>query len=157
MPKEIERKFLVKRLPEGWQQHKHEMIAQGYLFNSKEGVVRLRRKGDSYFQTIKSQGKKVRDEIEFELSQSQFDLMWQYIKGQSISKTRYYIPFKSHLIELDLFEESLQGLILAEVEFEDEETCDQFMAPDWFGEEVTEDFRYHNSTLAIHGLPSKNL
>jgi len=154
MPTEIERKFLIKHLPEGWQKSKSEHIAQGYLFNGSEGVVRVRKKGNSYYQTIKSIGKMVREEIEIELSQAQFELLWKYIKGNKISKTRYYLPYKSFLVELDIFDESLNGLIVAEVEFENEMVCNSFQAPEWFGKEVTDDPRYQNNQLSIHGIPT---
>lgn len=154
MPKEIEKKFLIQYLPQGWKQNKRESIAQGYVFNCQEGVVRVRKKGESYFQTIKGRGNMVREEIEIELSREQFDFLWQHTRGQKISKHRYYIAYQSFLIELDIFTDVLEGLIIAEVEFENEEASRNFVPPDWFGREVTDDARYQNSNLAIHGLPT---
>lgn len=154
MPFEIERKFLINELPARWQEFRNERIAQGYLFNSKEGVVRVRQKGNRFFQTIKKSGLKIREEIEFELSKSQFDQMWEYASKQVISKTRYYIPYHSYTIELDIFEDSLQGLVVAEVEFKSEQESNLFKPPVWFGKEITEDQRYQNNRLATNGIPS---
>ena len=51
-------------------------------------------------------------------------------------------------IEFDVFEGKFAGLMLAEVEFSDETSANAFQAPEWFGEDVTYDRRYHNSNLS---------
>ena len=38
--------------------------------------------------------------------------------------------------------------MLAEVEFPDEESANNFIAPEWFGEDVTFSSKYHNSNLS---------
>ena len=69
--------------------------------------------------------------------------------GIVIAKTRYLIPLTGSLtIELDVFKNEYKGLHLAEVEFETEEEANTFCPPDWFGEDVTYDGRYHNSTMS---------
>ena len=58
------------------------------------------------------------------------------------------IPLEGNLtIELDVFEGDLAPLILAEVEFSDEQSALSFTPPDWFGEDVTFSGKYHNSQL----------
>jgi len=42
---------------------------------------------------------------------------------------------------------------LVEVEFDSDDAADDFEPPDWFGDEVTEDNRYTNSSLARFGWP----
>ena len=54
--------------------------------------------------------------------------------------------------ELDIFEEDLKGLVIVEVEFDSVEEANAFSAPDWFGEDVTNSGKYHNSYLSQHGL-----
>ena len=51
-------------------------------------------------------------------------------------------------IELDIFSEDLQGLLLAEVEFPDEKSALSFVPPAWFGKDVTFSSEYHNSNLS---------
>ena len=64
-------------------------------------------------------------------------------------KDRYVIPEKDGLsIELDIFHEAYEGLLLAEVEFSSEETAKSYVPPAWFGEDVTFSSKYHNSTLS---------
>lgn len=59
------------------------------------------------------------------------------------------IPLENSLtIELDIFDASLSPLVLAEVEFPDEESALSFIPPEWFGEDVTYSPKYHNSTLS---------
>ena len=67
-----------------------------------------------------------------------------------ISKTRYLIPLgiEDLVAEVDVFEPPFAPLIMAEVEFESEEQANTFVAPNWFGEDVTFDGRYHNSYMS---------
>ena len=58
----------------------------------------------------------------------------------------------SYTIELDLFREALDGITLAEVEFSSIEEAESFIPPDWFGEDVTYDGRYHNSAMSRGSL-----
>ena len=69
--------------------------------------------------------------------------------GLVISKTRYLIPEKDGLtIELDVFHDDYEGLLLAEVEFPSEDAANAYTAPAWFGRDVTFSSDYHNSTLS---------
>jgi len=71
-----------------------------------------------------------------------------------LEKTRYAITYESAIIELDLYHGALAGLVTAEVEFQDADQCQRFVAPDWFGREVTKDKRYKNRSLVVKGLPA---
>ncbi len=72
--REIERKFLLKRLPDGLTDHPHEEIAQGYLAVERGGVqVRLRKKGNVRSLTYKRGSKTAREEREVRLSAEQFE------------------------------------------------------------------------------------
>lgn len=155
-PQEIERKFLVKSLPENLEQYSHEDIIQGYLAIAEDGTeVRLRQKGKKYFQTVKSGTGKTRFESEIEITEEQFDSLWEATKGKRVEKTRYEIPHESGIIELDVYRDDLDGLLSAEMEFSNEEDSNGFIAPEWFSEEVTDDIRYKNQNLALHGVPQR--
>jgi adenylate cyclase len=52
------------------------------------------------------------------------------------------------LWEIDEFHDENSGLILAEIELNNEN--DRFEKPDWIGMEVTTDRRYYNSYLFVH-------
>lgn len=51
-------------------------------------------------------------------------------------------------LELDLFHGDLAPLVLAEIEFPDEDSANSYCPPEWLKEEVTHSSRYHNSTLS---------
>lgn len=144
---EIERKYLVKILPDHLEQYPCRQIEQGYL--NTNPVVRIRRSDDSYILTYKGKGLMVREEYNLPLNEESFTHLKEKIDGLLIQKRRYLIPFaEKYTIELDVFEGELAPLVLAEVEFETEEEANTFVPPEWFGEDVTFSTKYHNSTLS---------
>ncbi len=153
-PKEIERKFLVRALPEGLDQFAHDDIAQGYVEILPDGTERrVRKKGDKHYLTVKSGTGRTRSESEQEITEAAFQEQWQATEGRRVEKTRYSIPHGDRTIELDIYRGALDGLIVVEVEFPDQETSEKFVPLDWFGDEVTEDSRFKNQQLALHGMP----
>lgn len=148
---EIERKFLIKTLPEDLKQYPFHLIEQGYLCTAP--VVRIRRQDDDYYLTYKSKGLMVREEYNLPLTADAYEHLRKKADGNIIRKKRYLIPLEDHLtIELDIFDGALAPLQLAEVEFSSEEEAKAFTPPAWFGEEVTFSVRYHNSYLSQMNL-----
>ena len=144
---EIERKFLVKSLPENLDSFPSSQIEQGYLCT--EPVVRIRRQDEEYWLTYKSKGLMVREEYNLPLTEEAYQHLLPKVDGRLIRKRRYRIPLTDTLtIELDLFRGDLAPLVLAEVEFPDEASANSFTPPHWFGEDVTFSSRYHNSNLS---------
>ena len=146
MAKEIERKFLVKNL------NFKELgvcreIEQGYICTEKERVVRVRRYDNKAFLTIKSASIGfARDEFEYEIPLEDAQKMLETICIQpTIKKCRYIVLFEDKKWEIDVFEGANSGLIIAEIELENEEEI--FAIPDFIGEEVTDDERYYNSYI----------
>jgi len=153
---ERERKFLVGVLPEDLAQYPSKEIVQGYLAITGDGTeVRLRKKGNTFFLTVKSGRGETREESEMALGESQFNSLWPLTEGMRIEKTRYEIPYGDNLIELDVYRGDLEGLITVEVEFDSERLSMEFIAPEWFGTEVTEDRGYKNQSLAVYGIPHR--
>lgn len=144
---EIERKYLIKELPTNLKQFPVRLIEQGYL--STEPVVRVRRDNDLYELTYKSKGLMVREEYNMPLDAQSYTHLLNKADGHIITKRRYMIPYNEYTIELDVFEGVHAPLILAEVEFNNEESCNSFIPPDWFGADVTFEKTYHNSNLSI--------
>lgn len=147
--REIERKFLLKRLPSRLTSYRHEEIVQGYLAVARGGVqVRLRKKGRLHSLTYKRSRKGGREEREIRLSRAQFDALWPGTEGRRLSKIRYDIPWRKHLIEVDIYTGRHNGVVVAEVEFPDEDSCREFVPPDWIGRDVTGEARYSNVLMA---------
>jgi len=146
---EIERKFLVRELPRDLTSYPHNKISQGYLVSLDDGTqVRLRKKGENYSLTFKRGTGNVREEREVDLSAEQFDALWPATEGKRLVKTRYEIPLGDRVVEIDVYHSRHEGLVVAEVEFDDEAEAKAFQPPDWLGEDVTGDPRYSNQLLA---------
>lgn len=144
---EIEKKYLIPEIPSDLNIIKTRHIEQGYLCT--DPVVRIRRDDDSFFLTYKSKGLMVREEYNLPLTSSAYEHLRSKIDGRLIRKFRHVIPIDNNLfIELDVFQDDLSPLILAEVEFPSEEMAENFQPPSWFGEDVTFSSLYHNSTLS---------
>lgn len=164
---EIERKYLIHRLPEHISEkiassrntsentdtanpavsYPCRLITQGYL--NTDPVIRIRQDNDLYELTYKSKGFMTRQEYNLPLTKEAFEHLLTKIDGHLIQKKRYMIPLDCGLTaELDIFEGNLAPLILAEVEFPTEEAALTFVPPLWFGEDVTFSGKYHNSNLS---------
>ena len=144
---EIERKYLIDKIPFSLEGFCCRRIEQGYLCT--EPVVRIRRDDDTYYLTYKSKGLMAREEYNLPLTKEAYEHLKPKADGIVISKVRYVIPEKDGLsIELDVFKAPYEGLLLAEVEFPTEEAAHAYQPPKWFGEDVTYSTEYHNSTLS---------
>ena len=147
---EIERKYLIKNLPDNLSDFECHTLIQGYLNTSP--VVRVRKEDDSYYLTYKGSGLLAREEYNLPLDEHSFLHLIGKADGNVISKQRYKIPYavseKMFIIELDVFDAPFAPLVIAEVEFADENEANAFIAPDWFDKEVTYDPEYHNSNLS---------
>ena len=145
---EIERQFLVDRLPQ--LPEEYELLRQGYVALLPE--IRIRQIGDSHFWlTVKRGAGLVREEWETEVSRQEFaSLSERLCPGTCmIEKRRYKIPLADGLVaELHVHAGHLTGFNYVEVEFSDVEGAKKFVPPTWFGREVTDDVRFSYGTLA---------
>ena len=145
---EIERKFLIEKIPLTLETLAYDKIKQGYFSILPE--KRVRKRGDLYILTEKGEGDMIREEqeqiIDKELGEKLFALSQTHI----IEKTRYYVPFGEYTIELDVYEGRHKGLIVAEVEFASLDDALNFVPPDWFGKDITKDKSYKNMMLALN-------
>lgn len=147
---EIERKYLIKKLPDNLSNYESHTLIQGYL--NTDPVVRVRKEDNNYYLTYKGKGLLSREEYNLPLNETSFEHLIKKADGNVISKQRYIIPYqvdnRKYIIELDIFDEPFAPLVLAEVEFNSEETANAFIPPEWFDTEVTYDSAYHNSNLS---------
>jgi adenylate cyclase len=147
MAREIERKFLVKN--DSWKNGLQGLSCrQGYLVTGEEVTVRVRVLGDEGFLTVK--GRTVgmtRDEFEYLIPLEDSKAMLESMSsGGIVEKIRYHIEVNGFTWDVDEFLGENSGLVLAEVELENEDQQPDF--PDWLGQEVTGDVRYYNAYLA---------
>ncbi len=147
MPKEIERKFLVKG--ESWRElGEGTLYRQGYITTQNESTVRVRVIGEKAYLTLKgkSQGMS-RSEYEYEIPfEEAREILEELCDHPQIEKIRYKIYLDNLVWEVDEFLGDNAGLIIAEVELKDEDQV--INLPPWLAEEVTTDPRYYNSNLS---------
>lgn len=152
---EIERKFLLKEVPDNLDKYPCLIIEQGYLCRGP--VIRIRRQNDEYILTYKGKGHMVREEYNLPLNKEAYEHLLPKIDGRLIKKNRYIIPLcelapsytdSALTVELDIFEGHMTGTVLAEIEFNTQEEAENFIMPDCFTEDVTTNVAYHNSTMS---------
>jgi adenylate cyclase len=80
------------------------------------------------------------------LTLEEANFMFELCEPGIIDKTRHYIPSGEHLFEVDEFSGENEGLVLAEISFKMQ--GEDFVRPEWLGEEVTGRREYYNSSLA---------
>ena len=150
---EVERKFLIAELP-GWLEDcESAPIRQGYVALDGDTEVRVRAHGEARRLTVKHGGGLARAEVEFELDEERFQELWALTSGRRVSKVRHAVPTEHRSFDVDVYGEDLDGLAVAEVEFDSVAESEDFEPPPWLGDEVTEDPRYKNRHLAEHGHP----
>ncbi len=152
---EIERKYLVTSLSFKDEAHTQNEIAQGYLTSNPERTVRIRIKGAKGYITIKGVGNESgtsRMEWEKEIPVDEAKSLLQLCEKGVIEKTRYEVKSGHHTIEIDVFHGDNDGLIMAEIELQNEDEAIE--KPNWLGTEVTGNKHYYNAYLSLH--PYKN-
>ena len=157
---EIERKYLVtsdcyKELAVA-----RYHIRQGYISREKTGTVRVRITDDKAYLTIKGKpaaGHFARYEWEKEIDVQEAEELMKLCQGTVIDKTRWIVPAETidnlqltvdnlQLIwEVDEFHGKHEGLVIAEIELDNEEQS--FEKPAFIGDEVTHDPRYYNANM----------
>ena len=149
---EIERKFLVK--DERFKKHaiRSQHIEQGYLCKEPEKTIRIRICDEKAYITIKSSQLReglAKFEWEKEIAVADARELMQLCLPGVINKTRYILPAggraEKRYWEVDVFAGRLEGLILAEIELENEQ--ETFDKPEWIGEEVTGQAQYYNANM----------
>lgn len=145
MGKEIERKFLVvsNDFLQSAVGSKH--ISQGYL--SRKPTVRIRIQDNDAFITVKSRNLgATRQEWEYPVPVADAREMMKLCTEDIIEKVRYLVPYGGRMWEVDVFQGSLTGLVVAEVELPSEDAVVEL--PAWAGEEVTGNPAFYNTALS---------
>ncbi len=154
MAKEIERKYLVIDQKYKNMATKAIDIRQGYLSRDPLRTVRIRIKGDQAYITVKGPNRGIsRDEWEYPINPDDArEMLDRLCDGVVLSKTRYIVPFGGDIWEVDEFHGFLDGLVVAEVELQNENYIPATL-PGFVGREVSDDARYYNSSLAQGVIP----
>jgi adenylate cyclase len=150
MPTEIERKFLVDHKKwEGLIKPTGKLYKQGYILSEERRTVRVRVTNDAAYITLKGASTGIsRSEYEYTIPVNEGNEILDNFATSLIQKTRYNIEYAGHTWEVDVFTGDNNGLIVAEIELQNED--EQFEKPEWVGQEVSHDNRYANSSLSVY-------
>ena len=149
MPLEIERKFLVKNCAFLEESYEKKHLVQGFLNSDKNRTVRIRIDGLKSFLTVKGLSNAsgtTRFEWEKEIPLTEGKQLLSLCEQKPVEKYRYLVKKGSHLFEVDVFLGENEGLVVAEIELDAEDT--PFEKPNWLGREVTGEVAYYNSCLS---------
>lgn len=159
---EVEIRILLPELPPEISlgilngQYNHEEIEQFYISGS---LARIRKSTDSkgetlYTKTFKEdipdkQGIVRKEKIE-EITQEEYESLFDQRVGILIQKTRHYVPIEDVTLEVNMFHGDLEGRVLGEIEFESYKQALAFKKPDWIGRDVTRELS--NRSLAMGAI-----
>jgi CYTH domain-containing protein len=149
---ELERTFLLKYIPANLKKSKSAELIDIYLpKSSKHPHLRIRKRGDKFEITkkvpIKEQNSSEQYEFTIALDSEEFKSL-DKVRGKKIRKIRYFYPIDGRLCEIDVFQDDLKGLIVADFEFEDVEQKNSFTPPDFCLADVTQDLTIAGGYLA---------
>lgn len=151
LSREIERKYLLRALPDRARGVAPIEIDQGYLPGEQlhERLRRMRHDGTERWYRCVKLGKGIsRIEIEEETSREIYAKLWPLTKGRRVRKRRYELSEGEHLFQIDEFVD--RELFLCEVELRSEH--ERVELPDWLAplvvRDVTGEAAYVNLNLA---------
>lgn len=157
MALEIERKFLLPEIPsvlieEGTIQVQSEQrIEQTYLAIDENQEIRVRRIVDlatdkvSYTHTFKLGNGLSREEIEYSISEGIYEQIVQAFRLVPLTKNRITAEWDGRVVEIDSYDQI--KLTVLEVEFDSEEAANTFVAPEWFGRDISSERQYSNKKV----------
>ena len=144
---EIERKFLIRKIPKNFENKFY--IKQFYIHVDDKFVQRLRffdnRKA---IMSLKQNCAGLsRYEFEYKIPLEDAKKIISMTDSIFIEKIRYIVYYESMKWEIDEFLGNNKGLLIAEIELEDEKQ--KIKLPDWIDQEVTNQNKYFNYNLAL--------
>ncbi|WMT43418.1 CYTH domain-containing protein [Paenibacillus sp. D2_2] len=157
MSLEIERKFLLPKYPAELIQEgalvivKEQMIDQTYLALHEDQELRVRKIKDlasgevTFTHTFKRGFGLTREEVEYSISEGLYEQMIEAHGTIPLIKKRTTAQWNDHIVEIDEYDQ-IQMKVL-EVEFTSEEEALRFLAPDWFGPDISTEKKYSNKKV----------
>ena len=133
---EIERKFLVKEIPDlsGIRPISYERY---YLSTDESSVVRIQKRGDKYeYETKKNISHLEYEKTKRLISGAEFEALKQVKASEGIMRDGYQISSKPD-ISIKIYHGRFEGLVRAEVEFSSREEAEAYIPAVWMGIEIT--------------------
>ena len=152
MAKEIERRWLVKSIPD----IRHSVgvhIQQGYLTKPGDLVCTRVRiiDGELGELTLKLNGTGIScDEFNYSIPLEDATILMESTTNK-VEKMRFKILYLGQGFEFDVFLGPHTGFTVVELELTSEDQV--VILPDWVGEEITGKKEYSNLSIAFNGVP----
>ncbi len=143
MQDEFELTYLVKEVPAGVFTSPNKEILDIYIpVTADHAILRIRKSGDTYEITKKVPAHSTDSSHQIEntipLTEAEFGDLSQ-LPGKRVRKLRYYYHEAGTEYEIDVFQDGLTGLVLADVEFSSNEDKAKFVPPTWVLADVTQE------------------
>lgn len=144
---EFEKTYLLKFIPDDLKNCKSVEIFDYYIPKSEfHPVIRIRKRGDAYEITKKTPTPENNSAIQLEqtilLSKTEYDELIK-LDGKVLRKYRYFYPCeidgREYTSEIDVYLDTLEGLVTADFEFKNEEQLIEFKMPDFCSDDVTDE------------------
>lgn len=139
---ELEKTYILNTIPFDLENFPHKELVDHYMpVDSDHPKLRLRKRWDIYEITKKTLINEwdcsMQREQTIDLSKSEYEALAD-LPNKLIHKLRYYVPYKWLTLEIDVFQDNLDGLVLMDVEFPDAQAMNDFSMPSFCLAEVTQ-------------------
>lgn len=140
---ELEKTFLAKKLPDGLKKCRKTEVYDLYIPKEHpHPKIRIRKNGDNIEITKKEpvncEDASCQQENTIHLTEQEFNF-FKKLPSKDVRKIRYFYPFKGRTAEIDIFQDALKGLVLADFEFDTKEEMDSFEMPEFCLADVTQE------------------
>lgn len=158
---ELEKTYLLKSIPFDLEKYPHKDLVDHYIpEDSEHPKIRLRKRGNLYEITKKTLVQEwnysIQKEQTIELTKQEYDALAE-LPNKLVHKIRYYVPYEWFTLEIDLFQDNLDGLILMDVEFPNIQTMESFSMPDFCLADVSQNNAFAGGMLCGKSYASLSL
>lgn len=145
MANEIERKFLIKRMPD-LSNFESVIYERYYIFRNDFVEMRAQKKGEKFEIERKEMVSGLSAEkTKLVISEPEFEKLKQ-LGSEAILREGFFISSNPN-VSIKIYHGKHEGLKKIEVEFSSEDEARAFQIPDWYGEEITDSMVSRDSKL----------
>jgi CYTH domain-containing protein len=135
MNQEIERKFLIKKIPD-LKKIKPVIYNRHFIFKDKKTEIRIQKRGTRYELERKEKLDNISfNKVKIKISKKEFDT-FKKISLDQIKRKSYLIKNNPN-ITIKIYQGKHSPLKRVEVEFKSKKEANNFKVPSWFGKEIT--------------------
>jgi len=145
MSNEIERKFLVSKMPD-LSSYESVIFERYYIYRDGSIEIRVQKKGEHYEIERKEMVNDLKAiKMKMEISKLEFEKL-KGLGTEAILKVGYFISSNPD-VTIKIYHGKHEGLKKIEVEFSSEEEARTFQIPNWYGKEITDTIISRDSKL----------